>query len=131
MDDTVKNISDESIPLESSIDSKSLPEAKISTLSKNISKKLPEVLIKNESDIGTLIDILKKKYKMTEKTLERWRDDISFELRDNTDYWKKDRESMIEADFLEYKQKFEATGVPTTPYKNKLKERSLALIAYG
>ena len=39
---------------------------------------------------------------------------------------------MREADFLEYKQKFEAkTGLPTTPHKNELKERSLALIAYG
>lgn len=38
---------------------------------------------------------------------------------------------MSEADFLEYKQKFEVTGIPPTPYKKELKERSLALIAYG
>nr|CAG8681879.1 9644_t:CDS:2 [Entrophospora candida] len=72
-----------------------------------------------------------QKFKMSKEKLEQWRENIAFELRDNSDYWKPKRESMSEVDFLEYKQKFEAMGIPTTPYKNELKERSLALIAYG
>nr|CAG8683832.1 15246_t:CDS:2 [Entrophospora candida] len=97
----------------------------------NCFSKIPELIIKNESDIDTLIGILQQKFKMSKEKLEQWRENIAFELRDNSDYWKPKRESMSEVDFLEYKQKFEAMGVPTTPYKNELKERSLALIAYG
>ena len=48
-------------------------------------------------------------------------------MRDNQNYWKKERE----ADFLDYKQKFEnKIKVPTTPHKKELKNRSLALIEY-
>nr|CAG8628720.1 1037_t:CDS:10 [Entrophospora candida] len=44
----------------------------------------------------------------------------------------KERESMVEADFLEHKRDFELTlGIPTTPYKKELKVQSLALIEYG
>ncbi|CAG8573683.1 9578_t:CDS:1, partial [Paraglomus occultum] len=51
------------------------------------------------------------------------------ELRDNQNYWKKERESMDEVAFLEYKRNFEAKmKVPITPYK---KDCSLALIEYA
>ena len=51
---------------------------------------------------------------------------------DNQNYWKKERESMNEVAFLEYKQNFEAKmKVPTTPYKKELNPRSLALIEYA
>ncbi|CAJ0831922.1 974_t:CDS:1, partial [Entrophospora sp. SA101] len=94
-------------------------------------KKLPEVLIKNESDIDTLIDLLQARFKMSKEKLEQWRENIAFELQDNSDYWKITCESMVDADFLEYKQDFEKTiQVPTTPYKKELKECSLALISY-
>nr|CAG8458975.1 13520_t:CDS:2 [Entrophospora candida] len=44
---------------------------------------------------------------------------------------KKERESMDEVAFLEYKRNFEAKmKVPTTPHKKELKNRSLALIEY-
>ena len=44
---------------------------------------------------------------------------------------KKERESMSEADFLEYKRNFEAKmKVPTTPHKKELKNKSIALIEY-
>ena len=39
---------------------------------------------------------------------------------------------MSEADFLKYKQNFETKiGVPTTPHKKELKNKSLALIEYA
>nr|CAG8547846.1 3035_t:CDS:2 [Entrophospora candida] len=45
--------------------------------------------------------------------------------------WKKERESMNEAEFLEYKQNFEAKmKVPTTPHKKELKNKSIAIIEY-
>ncbi|CAG8662475.1 4724_t:CDS:1, partial [Paraglomus occultum] len=45
---------------------------------------------------------------------------------------KKERESMSEADFLEYKRNFEAKmNVPTTPHKKELKNKSLAIIEYA
>ncbi|CAG8836775.1 6720_t:CDS:2 [Gigaspora margarita] len=72
-----------------------------------VPKKLPEILIKNESDIDTLILLLQQKFKML-------------------------KESMSEANFLEHKQNFEAKmGVPTTPHKKELKNKSLALIEYA
>jgi len=44
---------------------------------------------------------------------------------------KKERESMNEAEFLEYKRNFEAKmKVPTTPHKKELKNKSIALIEY-
>ncbi|CAG8824077.1 46293_t:CDS:1, partial [Gigaspora margarita] len=44
---------------------------------------------------------------------------------------KKECKSMDKADFLEYKQNFEAKiKVPTTPYKKELKNKSLAIIEY-
>ncbi len=53
-------------------------------------------------------------------------------MRDNNNYWKKERESMNETDFLNYKQKFKAKmKVLTTSYKKELKTRSLALIEYA
>ncbi|CAG8470105.1 2839_t:CDS:1 [Paraglomus occultum] len=88
---------------------------KVSTAEKNIPKPLislsSEFLIKNESDIDSLIILLQEK-------LEQWRAKIAFEMRNNQNYWKKERESMSETDFLEYKRKFEAKmKVPTTPHK--------------
>ncbi|CAJ0828385.1 8359_t:CDS:2 [Entrophospora sp. SA101] len=72
---------------------------------------------------------------MSKEKLEQWRSNIAFELRDYSNYWKINRESMadlLEADFLEYKRDFEKTmQLPTTPYKKELKERSLAIIEYG
>ncbi|CAG8727653.1 21864_t:CDS:2 [Gigaspora margarita] len=100
--------------------------------SMTVPKKLPELLIKNESNIDALIILLRQKFKMSEERLEQWRANIAFELRDNKNYWKKERESMSEANFLEHKQNFEAKmGVPTTPHKKELKNRSLALIEYA
>ncbi|CAG8784481.1 12364_t:CDS:2, partial [Gigaspora margarita] len=100
--------------------------------STTVSKKLPEILIKNESDIDTLILLLQQKFKMSKERLEQWRANIAFELRDNKNYWKKEHESMSEANFLEHKQNFEAKiGVPTTPHKKELKNKSLLfLIAF-
>jgi len=50
---------------------------------------------------------------------------------DNYNYWKKERESMDEITFLEYKRNFEAKmKVPTTPHKKELKNKSLAIIEY-
>ncbi|CAG8627443.1 2894_t:CDS:1, partial [Diversispora eburnea] len=41
---------------------------------------------------------------------------------DNINYWKKERESINEVNFLEYKQNFEAKmKVPTTSHKKELK----------
>ena len=69
---------------------------------------------------------------MSQERLEQWRTKIAFELRDNQNYWKKERKSMDEITFLEYKRNFEAKmKVPTTPYKKELKTRSLALIEYA
>ncbi|CAG8841820.1 10103_t:CDS:2, partial [Gigaspora margarita] len=85
--------------------------------SMTVLKKLPELLLKNGSDIDALIILLRQKFKILEERLEQWRANIAFELRDNNNYWK-ERESMSEADFLEHKQNFEAKmGVPTTPHK--------------
>ncbi|KAF0562279.1 hypothetical protein F8M41_000055 [Gigaspora margarita] len=73
-----------------------------------------------------------QKFKISKERLEQWRNKIAFELRNNNNYWKKERESMNEADFLEYKQNFRAKmGVPTTSHKKELKNKSLALIEYG
>jgi len=56
--------------------------------------------------------------------------DITF-FSNSREKKKKERESMSETDFLDYKQKFEAKlGIPTTPHKKELKNRSLALIEY-
>ncbi|CAJ0845551.1 7606_t:CDS:10 [Entrophospora sp. SA101] len=53
-------------------------------------------------------------------------------MRDNQNYWKKERESMNEIDFLEYKRNFETKlGIPTTPHKRELKNKSLAFIEYA
>ena len=39
---------------------------------------------------------------------------------------------MNEAEFLEYKRNFEAKlGIPTTPHKRELKNKSLAFIEYA
>jgi hypothetical protein len=97
-----------------------MPELSISSSS--------EFLIKNESDIDTLILLSQQKFQMSREKLEQWRTTIAFEFRDNTNYWKKERESMNEDDFLKYKRKYEARlGVSTTPCKKKL---SLAFIEY-
>ncbi|CAJ0873573.1 5298_t:CDS:1 [Entrophospora sp. SA101] len=91
-----------------------------------------EFLIKNESDIDTLIFYLQEKFQMSKEKLEQWRAKITFEMRDNHNYWKKERKSMNEAEFLEYKRNFEAKmKVPTTPHKRELKTYSLALIEYA
>ncbi|CAG8459218.1 6177_t:CDS:2, partial [Gigaspora rosea] len=107
---------------------------------RTVEKKIPEsltplsseFLIKNELDIDTLVLLLQQKFQMPEKGLEQWRTKITFELRDNQNYWKKERESMSEADFLKYKRNFETKmGVPTTSHKKELKNKSLALIEYA
>ncbi|CAJ0845967.1 10760_t:CDS:1, partial [Entrophospora sp. SA101] len=78
-----------------------------------------------------LILLLQQKFQMSQERLEQWRTKIAFELRDNQNYWKKERETMNEAEFLEHKRNFEAKlGIPTTPYKKELKTYSLALIEY-
>ncbi|RHZ63291.1 hypothetical protein Glove_330g80 [Diversispora epigaea] len=57
---------------------------------------------------------------------------IVFEMRDNHNYWKKERESMDEVTFLKYKQNFKAKmKVPTTSHKKEFKIHSLALIEYA
>ncbi|CAG8853019.1 6229_t:CDS:1, partial [Gigaspora margarita] len=90
-----------------------------------------EFLIKNKSDVDILIYHLQEKFSMSQERLKKWKGDILFEMRDNHNYWKKERESMSKTDFLKYKQNFEAKmKVPTTPYKKELKNRSLALIEY-
>ena len=67
----------------------------------------------------------------TTKKLEQWRDKIAFEFRDNTNYWKKERESMDKDDFLKYKREYETRlGIPTTPCKKELSKLSLAFIEY-
>ena len=56
-----------------------------------VEKKIPEsltplsseFLIKNESDIDTLILLLQQKFQMSQERLEQWRTKIAFELRDN------------------------------------------------
>ncbi|CAG8846230.1 37627_t:CDS:2, partial [Gigaspora margarita] len=109
-------------------------ENKISENNKSLPKTDPEkeILIRNESDIDALILLLQQKFKMSKKILDKWKADIVFEFRDNTKYWKEERESMPEADFLKHKKDFEAKmGVPTTPHKKELKNKSLALIEYG
>ncbi|CAG8482285.1 36682_t:CDS:2 [Gigaspora margarita] len=109
-------------------------ENKISENNKSLPETDPkkEILIRNESDIDTLILFLQQKYKISKKILDKWKADVVFEFRDNTKYWKEERESMPEADFLKHKKNFEAKmGVPTTPYKKELKNKSLALIEYA
>ena len=102
---------------------KEIPESLISLSS--------EYLIKNESDIDTLIFYLQEKFQMSKEKLEQWRAKIAFELRDNHNYWKKEHESMDEIAFLEYKRNFETKmGVPTTPHKKELKNKYLAIIEY-
>jgi len=62
---------------------------------------------------------------------EKWKANIVFEFRDNTNYWKKERKSMNEDDFLKQKREYEARlGIPTTPYKKKLRKFSLISIEY-
>ncbi|CAG8832390.1 12672_t:CDS:2 [Gigaspora margarita] len=51
-----------------------------------VPKKLPELLIKNESDIDTLIFLLQQKFGISKEKLEQWRANIAFELRDNNNY---------------------------------------------
>ncbi|CAG8640262.1 1740_t:CDS:1 [Paraglomus occultum] len=90
-----------------------------------------EFLIRNESDIDTLIFYLQEKFQILKEKLEQWRAKIAFEMRDNHNYWKKERKSMDEVTFLEYKRNFEAKmKVPTTPHKKELKNKSLAIIEY-
>ncbi|CAG8857211.1 17050_t:CDS:1, partial [Gigaspora margarita] len=84
---------------EVNIAEKNIPEPFISLSS--------EFLIKNESNIDTLILLLQQKFQMSKEKLEQWRAKIAFEMRDNHNYWKKEHESMGEADFLEYKRNFE------------------------
>ncbi|CAJ0845752.1 9401_t:CDS:1 [Entrophospora sp. SA101] len=78
-----------------------------STVEKKIPESLTslssEFLIKNESDIDTLILLLQQKFQMSQERLEQWRFKIAFEMQDNQNYWKKEHESMDEAEFLEYK----------------------------
>ncbi|CAG8625940.1 9303_t:CDS:2 [Paraglomus occultum] len=106
---------------ETSTVEKKIPELLISLSS--------ELLIKNKSDIDTLILLLQQKFNMSQEKLEQWRTKITFELRDNNNYWKKERESMDEVAFLEYKRNFETKmGVPTTPHKKELKSRFMTLI---
>ncbi|CAJ0850941.1 4497_t:CDS:1, partial [Entrophospora sp. SA101] len=117
----------------------SITETKKEILEPLITKRLPpeislssEYLIKNESDIDILILLLQQKYQMSQEKLDQWRRKITFEFRDNTSYWKKERESMNEIDFLEHKRNFEAKmKVPTTPHKKELKNKSLAIIEYA
>ena len=112
----------------------SLTNSQIQNVINNITSALPEkeILIRNELDINTLILLLQQKFKMTKKLLDKWRDNIAFEFRDNTKYWKKERESMPEADFLKHKKNFEAKmGVPTTSHKKELKSRFMTLIEYA
>ncbi|CAJ0845541.1 7602_t:CDS:1 [Entrophospora sp. SA101] len=106
------------------------------TAEKKISESLislsSEFLIKSESDIDILILLLQQKYQMSQEKLDQWRKKIAFEMRDNQNYWKKERESMNEAEFLEYKRNFETKlGIPTTPHKRELKNKSLAFIEYA
>ncbi|CAG8762461.1 44060_t:CDS:2 [Gigaspora margarita] len=127
-DKSINNSSDDlpetkvSIPTKSQIFNSSSSKVKVSISTESqisdssdsaqasmaVPKKLPELLIKNESDIDALIILLRQKFKMSEERLEQWRANIAFELRDNKNYWKKERESMSEANFLEHKQNFEA-----------------------
>ncbi|RHZ76767.1 hypothetical protein Glove_193g47 [Diversispora epigaea] len=108
-----------------------------------------EYLIKNESDIDALVLLLQQKIQISPEKLKQWKTKIAFEMRNNQNYWKKERESISEGDFLyqeifyiggycnnfvfkDYKQKFEAKlDIPTTQHKKKLKTRSLALIEYA
>ncbi|RIB11429.1 hypothetical protein C2G38_2203417 [Gigaspora rosea] len=111
--------------------SSSITETKIE-IPESLSSLSSEFLIKNESDINILIFYLHEKFDMSQERLEKWKNNILFEMQDNYNYWKKEHESMGEVTFLEYKRNFEAKmKVPTTPYKKELKTRSLALIEYA
>nr|CAG8649359.1 913_t:CDS:1 [Entrophospora candida] len=109
----------------------SITEAKIEIPESLISLS-SEFLIKNKSDVDILIFYLQQKFQMPQERLEKWKNNILFEMRDNQNYWKKERESMSEAEFLEYKRNFEAKmKVPTTPHKKELKNKSLVFIEYA
>ncbi|CAG8845317.1 5209_t:CDS:2, partial [Gigaspora margarita] len=113
-------------------------------IDKNLRKILPNTCSSDntimdfpKSDFNPSQDIVdntigKQKFQLSQEKLEQWRAKIAFEMRDNQNYWKKERESMSKADFLEYKQNFEAKmSVPTTPHKKELKKKSLAIIEYA
>ncbi|CAG8619224.1 2809_t:CDS:2 [Paraglomus occultum] len=117
---SIQNQSNDSKQFSNIIEIKEIPESLISLSL--------ECLIKNDSDIDTLIFYLQEKFQMSKEKLEQWRAKIAFEMRDNHNYWKKERESMNEADFLEYKRNFEAKiKVSTTPHKKELKSKSWLL----
>ena len=78
----------------------SITETKKETPKSSISLS-SEYFIKNESDIDTLILYLQEKFNMPQVRLEKWKNNILFEMRDNQNYWKKERESMDEVAFLE------------------------------
>src|SRR6185369_17821053 len=65
-----------------------------------------EFLIKNESDIDTLILLLQQKFQMSQERLEQWRAKIAYEMQDKYIYWKKECKSMDEITFLKYKRNF-------------------------
>ncbi|CAG8603583.1 2791_t:CDS:2, partial [Diversispora eburnea] len=60
----------------------SITETKIE-IPKSLISLSSEYLIKNESDIDTLIFYLQEKFNMSKERLEKWKNDIFFELRDN------------------------------------------------
>ena len=80
----------------------SITEAK-KELPESLTSLSSEFLIKNESDIDMLIFHLQQKFQLSQERLEQWRFKIAFEMRDNQNYWKKEHESMNEAEFLEHK----------------------------
>ncbi|RHZ45576.1 hypothetical protein Glove_669g23 [Diversispora epigaea] len=123
---------DDTIIGEASTVEKKISESLITLCSPPTISLSSEYLIKNESDIDTFVLLLQQKIQISSEKLKQWRTKIVFEMRDNQNYWKKERESINEINFLEYKRNFETKmGVPTTSYKKELKKKSLALIKYA
>ena len=51
-----------------------------------VNEQVKEIPIRNKSYIDALILLLQQKFKMSKETLEQWRGNITFELRDNSNY---------------------------------------------
>ncbi|CAG8853807.1 19499_t:CDS:1, partial [Gigaspora margarita] len=77
---------------EASTAEKKIPESLVTLCLPPAISLSSEFLIKNESDIDTLIFYLQQKFSMPQERLEKWKTKIAFEMRDNHNYWKKERE---------------------------------------
>ncbi|CAJ0841107.1 8776_t:CDS:2 [Entrophospora sp. SA101] len=109
----------------------------VKRLNSEINSRLEEPLLRNKKNSISESSFAKSNWQKIENDVKSklinflQSNEESITLDINNKKKKKERESMDEVTFLEYKRNFEAKmKVPTTPHKKELKNRSLALIEY-